>query len=302
MKLPGARGKASPAAPAGRTRYRATFDSAILAAMSLPSLETLADATVLFVFAHPADETVGLGGILDRFCEPWFACLSDGAPDDPAPARAAGCATPIDYARLRRRELAIALALAGHDSDRLIALGFTDQELAHSLEGITQAVEVLLQRVQPDYVITHPYEGGHPDHDATAFAVHTAVAAHDGHGSTPRILEMTGYHGRGGRRIWGEFLPDAASEELAMELSAHQRAQKRRLLSVHRSQAASLGEVPVERELLRVAPRYDFSHPPHEGPLLYETSAAPITGEQWRHAASLALERLHLSSLAASAY
>ena len=28
---------------------------------------------------------------------------------------------------------------------------------------------------QPDVVLTHPYEGGHSDHDSTAFAVHLAA-------------------------------------------------------------------------------------------------------------------------------
>jgi hypothetical protein len=84
--------------------------------------------------------------------------------------------------------------------------------------------------------------------------------------------------------------------------AATQRAQKRRLLSAHRSQFAALRNVPVGRERLRRAPRYDFSRPPHEGLLYYETAEAGISGAEWRHAASLALERLHLSSLASVAY
>jgi hypothetical protein len=31
-----------------------------------------------------------------------------------------------------------------------------------------------LRLIKPDIVFTHPYEGGHPDHDFTAFAVHAA--------------------------------------------------------------------------------------------------------------------------------
>jgi LmbE family N-acetylglucosaminyl deacetylase len=270
--------------------------------MPLPSLESLAHARVLFVFAHPDDESVGLGGILDQFRNAWFACLTDGAPRDASYARAAGCDTPTNYARMRRRELAIALALAGHDSERLIALGFTDQELAHSLEGITQAIEVLLQRVRPDCVVTHPYEGGHPDHDATAFAVHTALAAHAGDYGEPLLLETTSYHAQGDALVWGEFLPNTEDASLALELSPTQRAQKRRLLAAHASQAPALRDVPLDRDLLRVAPRYDFSQPPHDGRLFYENLSWDITGEQWRHAAALALERLHLSALTAAAY
>jgi LmbE family N-acetylglucosaminyl deacetylase len=270
--------------------------------MPIPSLDSLTQGRVLFVFAHPDDESIGLGGILDQFRDPRFACLTDGAPREPAYAHAAGCATPVAYARLRRRELAIALALAGHGSERLIALGFTDQELAHSLEGITQAVEVLLQRVQPDFVVTHAYEGGHPDHDATAFAVHTAIAAHAGHEPAPTIVEMTSYHARDGEIEWGNFLPDPEQEETTIELTPAQRAQKRRLLATHASQSAVLRDVPLDRERLRFAPRYDFSHPPHAGRLFYENFEWGLTGEQWCRAATVALERLHLTPLASAAY
>lgn len=270
--------------------------------MPPPVLASLVPARVLFVFAHPDDESVGLGGTLNQFQDPWFACLTDGAPRDPDYARAADCSSSIIYARQRRRELAIALALAGHDSERLIALGFADQELAHSLEGLTQSVQVLLQRVRPDYVITHPYEGGHPDHDAAAFAVHTAVAVRADHAPAPAILETTSYHARGRDLVWGEFLPDTGETPLTIELTSAQRAHKRRLLSVHASQAAMLCDVPLDHERLRVAPRYDFSQPPHNGRLFYENFDWGITGEQWRRAAALAIERLHLPALAASAY
>lgn len=271
------------------------------AGMSLPSLETLVNARVLFVIAHPGDESIGAGGILNEFRDPWFACLTDGAPANPRYAHAAGCASPIDYARTRRRELAIALALAGHGSERLIALGFTDRELAHSLEGITQAVEVLLQRVRPDYVLTLPYEGVHPDHDATAFAVHTAIAAHADFNS-PSILEMTSYHARDGEQVWGEFLSDSGDAPLTIELSAAQRAHKQRLLAAHLSQANTLRDVPTEHEFLRAAPRYDFAHPPHSARFVYENFEGGPTAEQWTHATHLALERLHLASLATAAY
>lgn len=270
--------------------------------MPPPVLASLVQARVLFVFAHPDDESVGLGGTLNQFQDPWFACLTDGAPRDPGYALAAGCTSPTAYARQRRRELAIALALAGHSSERLIALGFADQELAHSLEGLTQAVEVLLQRVRPDYVITHAYEGGHPDHDAAAFAVHTVLAAHPGHEPAPPIVEMTSYHARAGDIAWGEFLADDGDAPLTIELTPAQSAHKQRLLSAHASQAAMLRDVPLHRERLRFAPRYDFLQPPHDGRLFYENFSWGITGEQWRRSAALALERLHLGALTTAAY
>lgn len=266
------------------------------------SLSSLTRARVLFVFAHPDAESTSLGGALNQFQDPWFACLTDGAPRDPRQALAASCSSPATYARQRRRELAIALALAGHDSERLIALGFADQELALSLESLTQAVEVLLHRVRPEFVITHPYEGSHPDHDAAAFAVHTALAAQAEREPVPTIVETTSYHARNGEPVWAQFLPDTGEEPLAIKLTSAQRAHKKRLLSVHASQASSLRHVPLDYERLRRAPRYDFSRPPHTGQLLYETFDGSMTGEKWREAAVVALERLHLTALASTAY
>src|SRR6185437_9724842 len=51
-------------------------------------------------------------------------------------------------------------------------------------------------------VFTHAYEGGHPDHDAVAFAVHAACRLSD---IPPAIVEMPYYHRQDGRLITGEF-------------------------------------------------------------------------------------------------
>src|SRR2546430_865373 len=62
----------------------------------------------------------------------------------------------------------------------------------------------ILEREKPQAVITHAYEGGHPDHDAAAFAVHAACRLM---GEPPAILEMALYHRRDGQLVSGEFLP-----------------------------------------------------------------------------------------------
>ena len=44
---------------------------------------------------------------------------------------------------------------------------------------------------EAEQVITHPYEGGHPDHDACAFAARAAVR-HSA--NKAKLMEFTSYH------------------------------------------------------------------------------------------------------------
>ena len=50
-----------------------------------------------------------------------------------------------------------------------------------------------------DLVLTHAYEGGHPDHDAVAFAVSGGGAARGSDAADTTVVEMPFYHaGPGG--------------------------------------------------------------------------------------------------------
>ena len=58
----------------------------------------------------------------------------------------------------------------------------------------------LFERHGTRAVLTHPYEGGHPDHDSVAFCVRAAVRllARGGGGDAPEVAEMAFYHRRAG--------------------------------------------------------------------------------------------------------
>jgi LmbE family N-acetylglucosaminyl deacetylase len=130
-----------------------------------------------------------------------------------------------------------------------------------------------------DVVVTHAYEGGHPDHDAAAFAVQAAAQR-----TGVPVLEMAGYHGATGSLSVGRFLPPPgeAAPETVLRLTPEQQALKRRMLGCFVSQAQVLAAFPTGEERLRPAPRYDFTTPPHSGRLLYETMPWGITGAGFR--------------------
>ncbi|WNG41840.1 PIG-L family deacetylase [Archangium minus] len=239
---------------------------------------------ILVVAAHPDDEVLGASWLLLHGPGCHVVHVTDGAPRD------------ASYARLREREALAALALAGVPPNRLFSLGAADQEATQHLVTLTQCLVALLKALRPTLLVVHPYEGGHPDHDAAAFVSHAAVALMARAGRTPpALLEMTSYHRRQDSRVTGEFLPAPDGRLVAtVSFTEAECATKQRMLTCHASQARLLETFSVGQERYRTAPRYDFTRPPHQGTLQYEAHNSRMTGTHWRELARQALEALKL--------
>ncbi len=262
----------------------------------LRTAESAAPApSLVIVAAHPDDEVIGAGAQLPRWPHAHVVQVTNGAPGDGRDAHEAGFSSRQAYAQARQCELEAALKLAGIAPRQLHALGFVDQESAFQLEAVSRAVEAVLEELQPEAVLTQPYEGGHPDHDATAFGVHAACRSLEQRtGRSPVILEMTSYHNRAGIMGTCEFLPRSGCDELRVALSPAQQDFKRRLFECFRTQQKVLQWFPTETEAFRLAPAYDFTEAPHEGRLYYEQFEWGITGERWRELAEEAVLNLGL--------
>jgi LmbE family N-acetylglucosaminyl deacetylase len=239
-----------------------------------------ASYSTLLVVAHPDDESVGAGAQLARLAELTLVLITDGAPRDLAFSEKAGCATREDYAALRARELDLALRRGDTQPARL-SLGIVDQEAALHLPEIITRLEELIARTRPAAILTHPYEGGHPDHDAAAFAVSVARTRS---GVRAAAFEMAYYNAHGD----GTFLPDGPAD-VVVPLSDEGRARKQAMLAAHRSQAHVLCRFPVDSERFRVAPTYDFTQPPHAGQLYYEKHGWGVSGARFRELCAAAL-------------
>jgi N-acetylglucosamine malate deacetylase 2 len=282
--------------------------------MPLPSPETRQDAcgtlqrqflgnlrdprvgSIVVVAAHPDDEVIGAGAHLGFWPNLTVVHVTDGAPRDDHYAREAGFPDRQAYAAARRREASAALALAGVSAERMIGLAFTDQEASLHLRDIAGRLAALVGTVRPAVIVTHAYEGGHPDHDATCFAVHAACGIIERSGSVPpALVEMSAYFGKEGERVTGAFLPPA-EESVTIQLDEADRARKERMLLCHASQHDLLRAFPPDRECFRPAPRYDFRQAPHAGRLFYEYDDTGITGGRWRELAGAALQTLARAS------
>jgi LmbE family N-acetylglucosaminyl deacetylase len=252
--------------------------------------ETPVEPAVLVVVAHPDDEVIGIGAQLARFREITLLHATDGAPRDGSDAAMHGFAGTASYAAARREELLAALALAGIAADRALTCGIPDQQVTLRLADLAREVAALVTALRPAAVITHAYEGGHPDHDATAFAVHAALRLADA--PPPLLLEMAGYHAGPQGMETGSFLPVGEDMAVRLTLPSEALTRKRRMSACFVTQQRVLAEFPIDVEMLRPAPRHDFARPPHPGRLHYENYPWGMTGETFRAMAADASQAL----------
>ncbi len=283
----------------GSTGNLAARHADLLRRAVAPAGSSLPPVRLLLVLAHADDEVLAMGARLERLTDSRILTVTDGTPEDGEDARQHGFPTLEAYRSARAAELHAALAHAGLSPHvyapfpEMPLVG--DQQAALHLAALAQGLRRVLASYRPEVILTHPYEGGHPDHDACAYAVHTALR----HGSydrkpsdRPLLLEAPSYHndGRGGLKT-GAFL-DNGPAPIALQLSDVEQAKKRARLGCFRSQAETLAQFGTAQELFRVAPAYDFTEAPHPGRLLYECFPWGMTGERFRSLAREANRRV----------
>ena len=268
-----------------------------LKALAADPAGPIAADRIAIVVAHPDDETIGMGGQLARLRGVTLVHLTDGAPRTDGAAQAHGFASANAYAAARRAELRAAMAIAGVPEQALVSFGVADQDASLRLTEIAHRLAALCRDRRLDLVVTHAFEGGHPDHDAAALAVHAAAALLRDEGLAPAIVEMPLYHlGLSGWTVQ-RFVAAAGPEETEIHLTAEQRRQKQAMLDAHVTQHQVLSMVAADVERFRPAPAYDFHVLPNEGRLLYDMYGWGMTGLRWQSLAAAALEELGLGAV-----
>jgi N-acetylglucosamine malate deacetylase 2 len=262
-----------------------------LAALADPARGPVPASEVAIVVAHPDDETIACGAQLRRLSGATLVVVTDGAPRKVDEALRHGFSGVEDYAAARAHELDAALALASVSGGNVVRLGMFDQAAALRLAELTRTLYSLIEARGLDLLMTHAFEGGHPDHDATAFAVHIAAAIERRRGRSVAVVEMPFYRaGHEGPAI--QCFSPGQHATYVIRLTAEEQALKRSMLEAYATQRDILAAFDVAQESFRRAPAYDFTALPNEGRLLYESHDWGMTGKRW-----IALARAALSEL-----
>ena len=228
----------------------------------------------MVVVAHPDDESVGCGALLQRAAEPRLVFCTDGAPRDGNFWRR--FSSREEYREVRKREAQAAARIVG--VKQIDFLDTPDQELFRNLEGALAQLGAIAKRFKPDALLTLAYEGGHPDHDACAFLV-SLLAAQFG---LP-AWEMSLYHRAAGDRALQQFIAhsgSAASEQRTIDPTPDEVSRKRAMIEAYASQGDILHHFGAGKEVFRLQLAYDFTRPPHPGTLNYEEWRWPMTGRE----------------------
>jgi N-acetylglucosamine malate deacetylase 2 len=235
-------------------------------------LEVLLERT-LVVAAHPDDESVGCGALLQRMASKQVVFMTDGAPRDGYFWKQYG--SRDTYARLREREAHAALAHVGVAEVSFLGAesGIIDQELYRNLPRALDALHGLAHAWKPAALLALAYEGGHPDHDSCN--VLASVIARE---FELPVWEMPLYH----RSVEGEgVLQDFVSRngtEVHLEITPEELQCKHACIKAYASQGDILRHFNAPREIFRPLAAYDYSRPAHDGQLNYEKWGWPIRG------------------------
>src|SRR4051812_20115319 len=114
---------------------------------------------LVIVVAHPGDDVAAAGAQLHRWRHAHVIHVTDGEPVDATEARNAGFASTHAYGLARQREALTALGRAGFRLKQIHQIEFPSQTASSHLMSLTGMLADKFFELQPEIVVTQPYEG-----------------------------------------------------------------------------------------------------------------------------------------------
>ncbi len=240
-------------------------------------IDELLSRTLVLV-AHPDDECLACGALLQRMREPLVVFATNGSPADPYFWQKYGSREA--YAAVRRQEALESMHAAGVKDVVFLAdlpggEQLADQELFRHLRDAFDLLADLARRRMTTALLTLAYEGGHPDHDACSF-----LAAQLAKLAGIPCWEAPLYHrGADGSGVFQQFItPDG--EEFDVRPTPAEQENKRMMCAAYRSQGDFLSKFDVAKEWVRPQAAYNYANPPHPGQTNYEQWEWKMTAKE----------------------
>jgi LmbE family N-acetylglucosaminyl deacetylase len=218
----------------------------------------------LVFVAHPDDETLACGGLLQRMPASLVVFATDGTPAGFGLERKYGSLKT--YTELRFQEASRALrhvpsASAGWLT-RADGSYFGDMHVFEELPEAAASLRAIAESFSPDAIVSHTYEGGHIDHDACSFlTMHVAEVLSLRRFEFP--MYWTDQSGQAVLQVFRDVKPGTAGEVMEWQLREAEIERKKNMMAEYHTQKGTVSTFApgVERFRLATSDQLSFTVP-----------------------------------------